>query len=141
MAARSICHRFVRLYDPSMPDKPTEESYAPLSILRINARSNIPCRMAEMKTADAFFPSPQQVAGTDIATLRTAGLSGRKAEYGENPLPFRFIIYIDVRWLTGTQSRIWRPTSPTVASPPRNFLQRKMRNYIPCSLRFAGSVG
>lgn len=28
MAARSICHRFVRLYNPSMPEKPTEESCA-----------------------------------------------------------------------------------------------------------------
>lgn len=37
-----------------------------------------------MKSADAFFPSPQQVAGTDIATLRTAGLSARKAEYGDD---------------------------------------------------------
>ncbi|KAF9652981.1 DNA glycosylase [Thelephora ganbajun] len=63
MAARSICHRFVRLYNSSMPEKPTEES------------------MAEMKSVDAFFPSPQQVVGTDIATLRTAGLSARKAEY------------------------------------------------------------
>jgi DNA-3-methyladenine glycosylase II len=42
--------------------------------------------MAEMKSVDAFFPSPQQVVGTDIATLRTAGLSARKAEYGKDPL-------------------------------------------------------
>ena len=48
----------------------------------------VTCRMAEMKSPDAFFPSPLQVAGTDIATLRTAGLSARKAEYGErSPLP------------------------------------------------------
>lgn len=40
-----------------------------------------------MKSPDIFFPSPQQVAATDIATLRTAGLSARKAEYGGNP-PF-----------------------------------------------------
>ena len=34
------------------------------------------------KTPTSFFPTPQQVAGTDTATLRTAGLSARKAEYG-----------------------------------------------------------
>ena len=47
-------------------------------------------RMAEMKCVDAFFPSPQQVVDTDIPTLRTAGLSARKAEYGNSPLSFRF---------------------------------------------------
>ena len=30
---------------------------------------------------DGVFPAPEQVAKTDIAHLRTAGLSGRKAEY------------------------------------------------------------
>jgi 3-methyladenine DNA glycosylase/8-oxoguanine DNA glycosylase len=35
----------------------------------------------------ASFPSPQQVAEMDLATLRTAGLSLRKAEYGKC-LPF-----------------------------------------------------
>ena len=43
-----------------------------------------------MKSVDAFFPSPQQVVGTDVATLRTAGLSARKAEYSENSLPYHF---------------------------------------------------
>lgn len=83
MAARSICHRFVRLYDPSMPDKPTEESCAVSFYLSVMSGSKVPCRMAEMKSPDAFFPSPHQVAGTDIITLRTAGLSARKAEYGD----------------------------------------------------------
>ena len=46
--------------------------------------------MAEMKSVDAFFPSPQQVVGTDIATLRTAGLSARKAEYGKSSLLPRY---------------------------------------------------
>lgn len=32
-----------------------------------------------------FFPSAHQVVTKDIVTLRTAGLSGRKAEYGELP--------------------------------------------------------
>lgn len=91
-----------------------------------------------MKSVDAFFPSPQQVVGTDIATLRTAGLSARKAEYGKSPLLPRF--FPIPRWLTGVQFKIWQPTSPMAASPLRNYLQQKMRNYIPCSLLFAGLV-
>ena len=39
-----------------------------------------------MKSVEAFFPSPQQVVGTDIVTLRTAGLSARKAEYSGHSL-------------------------------------------------------
>ncbi len=31
---------------------------------------------------ETVFPTANQVATTDLATLRTAGLSGRKAEYG-----------------------------------------------------------
>lgn len=31
--------------------------------------------------AASFFPSPAQVAAADLSLLRTAGLSGRKAEY------------------------------------------------------------
>ncbi|KAH7914124.1 DNA glycosylase [Hygrophoropsis aurantiaca] len=60
LAARSINHRFIRLYDPSLPEKPDH---------------SIP------KSATSFFPTPRQVANTDIPTLRTAGLSQRKAEY------------------------------------------------------------
>lgn len=97
MAARSICHRFVRLFDPSMPEKPTEESYAAFSSLA-RMGSNVPCRMAEMKSVDAFFPSPQQVANTDIPTLRTAGLSARKAEYGGVPLLSRFSHPLSADW-------------------------------------------
>lgn len=73
-----------------MPEKPAEESCVFFAVFRVNARSNVPCRVADMKSADTFFPSPQQVVGTDIATLRTAGLSARKAEYGESPLPSSF---------------------------------------------------
>lgn len=35
----------------------------------------------EDKDVDKFFPTPSQVAATDLAVLRTAGLSQRKAEY------------------------------------------------------------
>ncbi|KAF8658315.1 hypothetical protein AX16_002084 [Volvariella volvacea WC 439] len=58
-AARSIKHRFVRLYYPHLPEKPTED---------------------EMKAVD-LFPTPRQVAQTNLDMLKSAGLSTRKAEY------------------------------------------------------------
>lgn len=59
-AARSIAWRVCRLYDESLPaDVPPPEDYTP------------PER----------FPPPHTVAETDIATLRSAGLSGAKAKY------------------------------------------------------------
>ncbi|KAK7057193.1 DNA-3-methyladenine glycosidase [Favolaschia claudopus] len=60
LAARSITHKFIRLYDPSIPEKHSDYNPSP---------------------SESFFPAPQQVAETDIPTLRTAGLSERKAEY------------------------------------------------------------
>nr|GAT56386.1 DNA-3-methyladenine glycosidase [Mycena chlorophos] len=56
LAARSIHHRFLRLYDPALPENREEYS-------------------------GSFFPTPAQVTVTDLTTLRTAGLSQRKAEY------------------------------------------------------------
>lgn len=61
LAARSITHKFLRLYDPSLPEKPTDFSH--------------------VKSPQSFFPVPHQVANTDIETLKSAGLSTRKAEY------------------------------------------------------------
>ncbi|KIK97105.1 hypothetical protein PAXRUDRAFT_137018 [Paxillus rubicundulus Ve08.2h10] len=61
VAARSINHRFIRLYDPSLPEKPEDYFH--------------------IKSHTSFFPTPYQVASTEIATLKTAGLSTRKAEY------------------------------------------------------------
>ncbi|CDO75683.1 hypothetical protein BN946_scf184941.g36 [Trametes cinnabarina] len=55
-AAAAITHKFVRLFDPSIPESLAE------------SHSN-------------FFPSAHQVVTKDVATLRTAGLSARKAEY------------------------------------------------------------
>ncbi|KAI9068248.1 DNA glycosylase [Trametes sanguinea] len=55
-AAAAITHKFVRLFDPSIPES-----------------------LAESKST--FFPSAHQVVTKDVATLRTAGLSARKAEY------------------------------------------------------------
>ncbi|KAJ7595044.1 DNA glycosylase [Mycena floridula] len=55
-AARSIRHKFIRLFDSSIP-----EGFADYN--------------------GKFFPSPYQVATTDGAVLRTAGLSQRKVEY------------------------------------------------------------
>ncbi|KAG1855755.1 hypothetical protein DFJ58DRAFT_716186 [Suillus subalutaceus] len=61
LAARSIIHRFTRLYDPSLPEKVADYSAS--------------------KSPTFFFPTPYQVANTDIVTLKSAGLSTRKAEY------------------------------------------------------------
>ncbi|KAH7888820.1 DNA glycosylase [Phlebopus sp. FC_14] len=61
LAARSIIHKFIRLYDQSLPEKPADYSHT--------------------KSATSFFPTPYQVANTEIVTLKTAGLSTRKAEY------------------------------------------------------------
>lgn len=44
---------------------------------------------SEAKTPQDVFPTAQQVAGTEIDVLRTAGLSGRKAEYGVLSLSLR----------------------------------------------------
>ncbi|KAI0769793.1 DNA glycosylase [Trametes elegans] len=55
-AAASITHKFVRLFDPSIPESVAE-------------------------SRSTFFPSAHQVVTKDVATLRTAGLSARKAEY------------------------------------------------------------
>ncbi|KNZ80510.1 Putative DNA-3-methyladenine glycosylase yfjP [Termitomyces sp. J132] len=60
-AARSVNHKFVRLFEPSIPEK--IEDYAGHG------------------KPTSFYPSPELIARTDIATLRTAGLSQRKAEY------------------------------------------------------------
>ncbi|KAG1730782.1 DNA glycosylase [Suillus lakei] len=61
LAARSIIHRFTRLYDPSLPEKAADYSAS--------------------KSPTSFFPTPYQIANTDIETLKSAGLSTRKAEY------------------------------------------------------------
>ncbi|PIL36242.1 hypothetical protein GSI_01904 [Ganoderma sinense ZZ0214-1] len=55
-AARAITHKFVRLFDPSIPEDVSENK-------------------------SDFFPTAHQVVTKDVVTLRTAGLSGRKAEY------------------------------------------------------------
>ncbi|KAL5484844.1 hypothetical protein ACEPAI_7486 [Sanghuangporus weigelae] len=60
LAARSITHRFTRLFDPSLPEKAPETGSS---------------------SHNSFFPSAHHVAVQDVAVLRTAGLSGRKAEY------------------------------------------------------------
>ncbi|KAF9510051.1 hypothetical protein BS47DRAFT_1300708 [Hydnum rufescens UP504] len=59
LAARSIVHKFRRLFDSSLPEKAPQDG----------------------EKDRTSFPSPQQVAEMEIATLRTAGLSLRKAEY------------------------------------------------------------
>jgi len=58
-AARSITHKFARMYDRSLPEKYEDGQTWPL------------------------FPTAEQVTATPMATLRSAGLSARKAEYSE----------------------------------------------------------
>jgi DNA-3-methyladenine glycosylase II len=57
LAARSITHKFLRIYTPSLPEK--YDALAPPSP----------------------WPTPAQVLATPMTRLREAGLSGRKAEY------------------------------------------------------------
>ena len=45
-------------------------------------------------TRQDTFPTAYQVATTDLTTLRTAGLSGRKAEYGA-PYFAGHVAYVD----------------------------------------------
>ncbi|KAH6913830.1 DNA glycosylase [Coprinopsis sp. MPI-PUGE-AT-0042] len=59
-AARSITHKFIRMWNPDIAEEVTDES-----------------REAAMKV----FPSPEQVSQAQVAQLRTAGLSERKAQY------------------------------------------------------------
>ncbi|GAA6033201.1 hypothetical protein JCM8097_002992 [Rhodosporidiobolus ruineniae] len=65
LAARSIQHKFVRLFFPDLPEKlpPPGDTFAP--------------------KFDPPFPTPHQVVSLSdrTATLRGAGLSGRKVEY------------------------------------------------------------
>ncbi|KAF8503093.1 DNA glycosylase [Gautieria morchelliformis] len=63
LAARSITHRFIRLYFPSLPEKPPAIG------------------SGDPKVPEDVFPTAAQVGHTDVATLKTAGLSTRKAEY------------------------------------------------------------
>ncbi|KAK1236172.1 hypothetical protein PQX77_000581 [Marasmius sp. AFHP31] len=65
LAARSIKHKFIRLFNPDIPEN----------------HADYP--------EPSYFPTPGQVASTDIPTLRTAGLSQRKAEYVQD-LALRF---------------------------------------------------
>lgn len=64
LAARSITHRFIRLYYPHLPEKlpPAGSSEG-------------------VKVPQELFPTAQQVAESEIDVLKSAGLSTRKAEY------------------------------------------------------------
>ncbi|KAH7339839.1 DNA glycosylase [Rhizoctonia solani] len=60
LAAKSIRHRFLRLFDRSLPEKVS---------------------LTHEQGIKYTFPSPGRIASVDETILRTAGLSGRKAEY------------------------------------------------------------
>lgn len=79
MAARSITHRFIRLYNPSIPENPTDDEYVfSLGSQEYSIKLSVDYTR---RKAITFFPAPHQVASTELTVLRTAGLSGRKAEY------------------------------------------------------------
>ncbi|CAE6436090.1 unnamed protein product [Rhizoctonia solani] len=60
LAAKSIRHRFLRLFDRSLPEKVS---------------------LTHEQGIKYTFPSPGRIASVNEQILRTAGLSGRKAEY------------------------------------------------------------
>ncbi|KDN49669.1 hypothetical protein RSAG8_01734, partial [Rhizoctonia solani AG-8 WAC10335] len=60
LAAKSIRHRFLRLFDRSLPEKAS---------------------LTHEQGIKYTFPSPGRIASVNEQILRTAGLSGRKAEY------------------------------------------------------------
>ncbi|KAK2805359.1 3-methyladenine DNA glycosylase [Onygenales sp. PD_10] len=85
-AARSIKRKFVALFDAaSNNDNKGEVSNANNN--NNNSSNEILGTTAPSESAEAErydnspFPTPEQVAKCDLATLRTAGLSQRKAEY------------------------------------------------------------
>lgn len=64
LAARSITHKFVRLFYPNLPEK-------------------LPPAGSSGPKLETPFPTPHQVLELEdrFSTLRSAGLSGRKVEY------------------------------------------------------------
>ncbi|EGG07592.1 uncharacterized protein MELLADRAFT_43085 [Melampsora larici-populina 98AG31] len=58
LAARSITHKFVRLFFPELPEKADD-----------------------LDPSDSSFPTPSQVSTCSMERLRSAGASQRKAEY------------------------------------------------------------
>jgi hypothetical protein len=81
MAARAILHKFLKFYFPELSDKPEDQksvhSFCPSNIGKTRIRF-----LSGAETHQDKFPTAYRVATTDLATLRTVGLSGRKAEYG-----------------------------------------------------------
>ena len=92
MAAKSITHRFKRLYDPTLPEKPGQVAYVIQKVSKCR-------RILPSQRADSF-PTPAQVAATELSTLRTAGLSTRKAEYSASQLT-----WIEMSWYPFCSSR------------------------------------
>ena len=79
MAARSIQHKFLKVYFPELPDKPDDQSVHPFCPRTLEKKR---IRFLGRETSQDKFPTAYQVATTDLAALKTVGLSGRKAEYG-----------------------------------------------------------
>lgn len=80
-AAAAITLKFRRLFDPSIPDGPEA-----LCVLISMPQQKGCVEGADCAGRSDFFPSAHQIITKDVATLRTAGLSARKAEYSERVL-------------------------------------------------------
>ena len=79
MAARTIQHKFLRLFFPELPETPDDQELVHSFYFLFPSREQQETRISFHSNT---FPTAYQVATMDLTTLRTAGLSGRKAEYG-----------------------------------------------------------
>lgn len=77
LAARSIQHKFVRLFYPHLPEKLAKHVPA----AKTDKDGNEGSEEAEEEASP--FPTPAQILAlpNPVPTLRSAGLSGRKVEY------------------------------------------------------------
>ncbi|KAM0751658.1 DNA glycosylase [Meredithblackwellia eburnea MCA 4105] len=79
LAARSIQHKFVRIFYPHLPEK----LGAPASAAPGAHEADSKDKDCEPESSASPFPTPAQILSLKdaVPTLRAAGLSGRKVEY------------------------------------------------------------
>lgn len=126
LAARAINHKFIRIYDQSIPEDYAEYALVILLFSTINTEILIYV-YRKIKSASSFYPSPQQVATTSVATLRACGFSGRKAEYSKS-----LLISAGMFRLTLCQYLISRSGSLMVGCPRKNFSKHLMKSCPKC---------
>jgi DNA-3-methyladenine glycosylase II len=82
-AARSIKRKFMLLFHEGKEGVEGEDLKfpTPQQVAGTSLETLRTAGLSGREGEDLKFPTPQQVAGTSLETLRTAGLSGRKAEY------------------------------------------------------------